>query len=70
MTGEDKDGKIKGEIDQNFPRGCYVNSGAVFFNNHPIGAKERKSAPICRNSKLQLLISFGMASNFHVSSDQ
>ena len=37
-----------GETDEGYPKGCYVNDGVVWFNNHPIGSREQHSQPICK----------------------
>ena len=34
------------ETTKGYPRGCYVN-GAVFFNTHSVGSKQKESIPIC-----------------------
>ena len=34
------------ETTKGYPKGCYVN-GAVFFNTHAVGSKQKESLPLC-----------------------
>ena len=34
------------ETKKGYPKGCYVN-GAVFFNTHSVGSKQKQSTPLC-----------------------
>ena len=40
----------KTEVDERYPKGCYlyVPKGAVYFNEHGTGSKNRKARQICK----------------------
>ena len=53
--GKDRDSSVDTETASEYPRGCYVNDGEVYFNHHTVGNREESSAPICQKSILLYL---------------